>query len=157
MLYFEGQGDQRTRIIRAAKNRFGAVNEIAVFVMDALGLQAVTNPSAIFLARQAPIAPGTVVAATWEGSRPILVEIQALVDKAAGTQPRRTAVGVDANRLALLLAILCSLTLLIFLTSLSLMSSLLNASSVRGVTILSLKDEELHEDWCCVISRIRIA
>ncbi|MFQ5995595.1 MAG: DNA repair protein RadA [Acidiferrobacterales bacterium] len=106
VLYFEGDPSSRFRIIRATKNRFGAVNEIGVFVMTESGLQEVTNPSAMFVSRQGETVPGTVVLATQEGTRPLLVEVQALVDQSHLTNPRRVSVGLDANRLGMLLAVL---------------------------------------------------
>lgn len=106
VLYFEGQTDNRFRIIRAIKNRFGAVNEIGVFAMTDKGLKGVTNPSAIFLASDLAEKPGSVVMVTWEGTRPMLVEIQALVDTSHAPNPRRIAVGLDHNRLSMLLAVL---------------------------------------------------
>ncbi len=106
VLYFEGDRNSRFRIIRAVKNRFGAVNELGVFAMTEKGLQQVKNPSAIFLARQEKPTPGSVVMVTWEGTRPMLVEVQALVDQSHSTNPRRVAVGLEQNRLSMLLAIL---------------------------------------------------
>ncbi len=106
VLYFESQNDSRYRIIRAVKNRFGAANEIGVFAMTESGLKSVTNPSAIFLSRNDSEANGSVAMATWEGSRPLLVEVQALVDESHLTNPRRVTVGMDHNRLAMLLAVL---------------------------------------------------
>ena len=106
VLYFEGQTDNRFRVIRAIKNRFGAVNEIGVFAMTDKGLKGVTNPSAIFLASDLAEKPGSVVMVTWEGTRPMLVEIQALVDTSHAPNPRRIAVGLDQNRLSMLLAVL---------------------------------------------------
>ena len=106
VLYFEGKNDTRYRVIRAVKNRFGAVNEIGVFAMMETGLKAVTNPSAIFLSRYQQAVPGSAVLVTWEGSRPILVEVQALVDQSHLGNPRRVCVGLDSNRLAMLLAVL---------------------------------------------------
>lgn len=106
VLYFEGQRDSRYRVIRAIKNRFGAVNELGVFAMTDRGLKEVANPSAIFLSRHPEPTPGSVVMATWEGSRPILVEIQALVDQSHSPQPRRITAGLEQNRLAILLAVL---------------------------------------------------
>lgn len=106
VLYFEGQSDSRFRVIRAIKNRFGAVNELGVFAMTDKGLKEVANPSAIFLSRQPEAAPGSVVMVTWEGSRPMLVEVQALVDESHGSQPRRLTAGLEHNRLAILLAVL---------------------------------------------------
>ncbi|MBI2792390.1 MAG: DNA repair protein RadA [Gammaproteobacteria bacterium] len=105
VLYFEGEKDSRFRMVRAIKNRFGAVNELGIFAMTDKGLRGVSNPSAIFLSRNRFPAPGTVVMVTWEGSRPLLIEIQALVDDSHGI-PRRVTVGYDHNRLALLLAVL---------------------------------------------------
>lgn len=106
VLYFEGQNSSRFRVIRAVKNRFGAVNEIGVFAMTDKGLCQVNNPSAIFLSRDKAPMPGSLVMVTWEGSRPLLVEVQALVDESHLANPRRVAVGVDHNRLSMLLAIL---------------------------------------------------
>jgi DNA repair protein RadA/Sms len=105
VLYFEGQTDNRFRAIRAIKNRFGAVNELGVFAMTDRGLKEVSNPSAIFLSRQPEPTPGSAVMVTWEGSRPMLVEVQALVDDTHG-QPRRVTAGLEPNRLAILLAVL---------------------------------------------------
>jgi DNA repair protein RadA/Sms len=106
VLYFEGQSDSRYRVVRAVKNRFGAVNELGVFAMTEEGLKQVNNPSAIFLSRYEKPASGSVVMVTWEGSRPMLVEIQALLDNSHLTNPRRVTVGLDHNRLSMLLAIL---------------------------------------------------
>jgi DNA repair protein RadA/Sms len=106
VLYFENQSDSRFRIIRAIKNRFGAVNELGVFAMTDQGLKQVSNPSAIFLSRyQTPVA-GSVVMVTWEGSRPLLVEVQALVDASHLANPRRLTLGLEQNRLSMLLAVL---------------------------------------------------
>ncbi len=106
VLYFEGEADGRLRMLRAVKNRFGAVNELGVFGMTDRGLREVSNPSAIFLNRSQSAVPGSVVMATWEGSRPMLVEVQALVDTSHLANPRRVTVGLDQNRLAMLLAVL---------------------------------------------------
>jgi DNA repair protein RadA/Sms len=106
VLYFEGDGGSRYRIIRAIKNRFGAVNEIGVFAMTESGLREVSNPSTMFLSRQGEAVPGSVVLATQEGTRPLLVEVQALVDRSHLSNPRRVCVGLDPNRLAMLLAVL---------------------------------------------------
>lgn len=106
VLYFEGEQDSRYRVIRAVKNRFGAVNELGVFAMTELGLREVNNPSAIFLSHYEKLVPGSAVMVTWEGSRPLLVEVQALVDESHLANPRRVAVGLDQNRLAMLLAVL---------------------------------------------------
>jgi len=105
VLYFEGDAGGRYRIIRAVKNRFGAVNEISVFAMGEKGLQQVSNPSSIFLSSQENPSSGSMVMVTREATRPLLVEIQALVDQSNGT-PKRVSVGLDQNRLALQLAIL---------------------------------------------------
>ncbi|WP_423062736.1 DNA repair protein RadA [Candidiatus Paracoxiella cheracis] len=106
VLYFEGRNDSKYRVIRAVKNRFGAINEIGVFAMTDKGLKQVNNPSAIFLSHyEAPVS-GSVVMVTWEGSRPLLVEVQALVDESHLANPRRVTVGLDHNRLSMLLATL---------------------------------------------------
>lgn len=105
-ILLEGSSDSRYRTLRGTKNRFGAVNELGVFAMLEQGLKEVKNPSAIFLNRGEEAAPGSVVMVIWEGTRPMLVEIQALVDVAQGGYPRRVAVGLDQNRLAMLLAVL---------------------------------------------------
>jgi DNA repair protein RadA/Sms len=105
VLYFEGEPDARFRVIRAVKNRFGAVNEIGVFVMTETGLREVGNPSAMFLSRQGDSVSGSLVLATQEGTRPLLVEVQALVDHSHLSNPRRVCVGLDATRLAMLLAV----------------------------------------------------
>ncbi|WP_144391930.1 DNA repair protein RadA [Pleionea sediminis] len=106
VLYFEGERDGRYRILRAVKNRFGAVNELGVFAMTELGLKEVKNPSAIFLSRFEQKVAGSVVMVTWEGSRPMLVEVQALVDESHLGNPRRVTVGLEQNRLSMLLAVL---------------------------------------------------
>lgn len=106
VLYFEGDTSTRFRILRAVKNRFGAVNELGVFAMTELGLKEVSNPSAIFLSRGTESLSGSVVTVIREGSRPILVEVQALVDDSPLGNPRRVSVGLEQNRLAMLLAIL---------------------------------------------------
>lgn len=105
VLYFEGDTGGRYRIIRAVKNRFGAVNEISIFVMSEAGLQQVENPSAIFLSNSAKPSPGSMVMVTREATRPLMIEVQALVDSASGN-PKRVCVGLEQNRLALQLAIL---------------------------------------------------
>ena len=106
VLYFESEAGSRFRIVRAVKNRFGAVNELAFFVMGEEGLKEVRNPSAIFLARAAEPAPGSIVMVARDSGRPLLIELQALVDRMRFGAPRRVAQGLDANRLAMLLAIL---------------------------------------------------
>ena len=106
VLYFEGDPGDRYRILRAIKNRFGAVNELGVFAMTESGLKEVTNPSAIFLSRHEQAVPGSVVMVTWEGTRPMLVEVQALVDQSQFGNPRRITLGLEQNRLSMLLAVL---------------------------------------------------
>ena len=106
VLYFEGDPHSSFRLVRAIKNRFGAANELGVFAMTERGLKGVTNPSALFLSQHDAAVPGSAIVATLEGSRPLLVEIQALVDPVQGGNPKRLAVGLDAQRLALLLAVL---------------------------------------------------
>lgn len=106
VLYFEGERDGRYRLLRAVKNRFGAVNELGVFAMTDEGLKQVSNPSALFLSGFRAKAPGSAIMVTWEGSRPLLVEIQALVDESHLPNPRRVTVGLDQNRLSMLLAVL---------------------------------------------------
>ncbi len=106
VLYFEGDSHSNYRMIRAIKNRFGAANELGVFAMTDKGLKGVANPSAIFLSSYRDDVPGSCVLVTQEGSRPLLVEIQALVDDAHGFAPKRLTVGLEQNRLAMLLAVL---------------------------------------------------
>jgi DNA repair protein RadA/Sms len=106
VLYFEGDTHSSFRLVRSIKNRFGAVNELGVFAMTEKGLKGVSNPSAIFLSQHAEMVPGACVLVTQEGSRPLLVEIQALVDTAHIPNPRRLAVGLEQHRLAMLLAVL---------------------------------------------------
>ena len=105
-IMLEGSTDSRFRTLRGQKNRFGAVNELGVFAMTGTGLKEVSNPSAIFLSRSQEQTPGSIVMVLWEGTRPLLVEIQALVDHSALGNPRRVAVGAEQNRLSMLLAIL---------------------------------------------------
>ncbi|MEG3768678.1 DNA repair protein RadA [Alteromonas sp. 14N.309.X.WAT.G.H12] len=105
-MMLEGESDGRFRTLRSQKNRFGAVNELGVFGMTEKGLKEVNNPSAIFLSRGDTQAPGSSVMVVWEGTRPLLVEIQALVDYSQMANPRRVAVGLEQNRLAMLLAVL---------------------------------------------------
>ena len=106
VLYFEGDSGSRFRVLRAFKNRFGAVNELGVFAMGDRGLREVPNPSAIFLSGGSAHQPGSCVMVTREGTRPLLVEVQALVDASPLSNPRRVAVGLEGNRLAMLLAVL---------------------------------------------------
>jgi len=106
VLYFEGDTHSSFRLVRAFKNRFGAVNELGVFAMTDRGLKGVANPSALFLSQHQQQVPGSCVMVTQEGSRPLLVEIQALVDTANSPNPRRLSVGLEGNRLAMLLAVL---------------------------------------------------
>jgi DNA repair protein RadA/Sms len=102
----EGDQDGRYRTLRSSKNRFGAVNELGIFAMTDKGLIEVSNPSAIFLSRTEEATPGSIVMVVWEGTRPLLVEAQALVDSSGFGNPRRVAVGFEQNRLAMLLAVL---------------------------------------------------
>jgi DNA repair protein RadA/Sms len=104
VLYFESEAGSRFRIVRATKNRFGAANELGFFAMTGTGLKEVRNPAAIFLARPPVPAPGSIVTVTRDGGRPLLIELQALVDRMGFSAPRRLAQGLDANRLAMLLA-----------------------------------------------------
>ena len=106
VLYFEGDSQSSFRLVRAIKNRFGAVNELGVFAMTDKGLKGVNNPSALFLSQSNSSVPGTCVLVTQEGTRPLLVEIQALVDQSHVPNPRRLAVGLEQNRLAMLLAVM---------------------------------------------------
>ncbi len=106
VLYFEGDSTSPYRIVRAYKNRFGSVNELGVFAMTETGLKEVTNPSAIFLTRHSTPVAGSVVMATLEGTRPLLLEVQALVESSPLGNPRRLALGMDGSRLAMLLAVL---------------------------------------------------
>src|SRR5690606_6093930 len=101
-----GAADARYRTLRGLKNRFGAVNELGVFGMTEQGLKEVKNPSAIFLNRAEEISSGSLVTVVWEGTRPLLVELQALVDQSHLGNPRRVCVGLEQNRLAMLLAVL---------------------------------------------------
>jgi len=106
VLYFEGETHSSFRLVRAVKNRFGAVNELGVFAMTDKGLRGVSNPSALFLSQHAQEVSGSCVMVTQEGTRPLLVEIQALVDATHAPNPRRLTVGLEQNRLAMLLAVL---------------------------------------------------
>lgn len=106
VLYFESDGGSRYRIVRAVKNRFGAVNELGMFAMTGKGLKEVSNPSAIFLSGHNGPVPGSVITIVREGTRPILLEVQALVDQGHGGNPRRVALGLEQNRLAMMLAVL---------------------------------------------------
>ena len=106
VLYFEHDAGSRFRIVRAVKNRFGAVNELGVFAMTDSGLKEVSNPSALFLSRHEQPVPGSVITVTRQGNRPLLVEVQALVDPTRLDNPRRVTLGLETNRLAMLLAVL---------------------------------------------------
>ena len=106
VLYFEGDSGSRYRVVRAVKNRYGAVNELGIFAMTDKGLRGVSNPSAIFLSRHDEAVAGSAIMVTREGSRPLLVEVQALVDESHAANPRRVALGLEQNRLAMLLAVL---------------------------------------------------
>ena len=106
VLYFDADAGSRYRMLRATKNRFGPVNELGFFAMSEAGLREVPNPSAIFLSRHAQAVPGSLVMVARDGGRPLLIEVQALVDRTRFATPRRVAEGVDANRLGLLLAVM---------------------------------------------------
>lgn len=106
VLYFEGEQDNRYRLLRAVKNRFGAVNELGIFAMTEKGLREVNQPSAIFLSRSDQPISGSIITANKEGSRPLLVEVQALVDQSHMANPRRLSMGLEPQRLSMLLAIL---------------------------------------------------
>lgn len=106
VLYFEGEPGSPYRLVRAMKNRFGAVHELGVFAMAEQGLREVTNPSAIFLSRHGEPVPGSLIMVTREGTRPLLVEVQALVDESPLANPRRVTLGLEQNRLSMLLAVL---------------------------------------------------
>jgi len=106
VLYFEGDPNSSFRLVRAFKNRFGAVNELGVFAMTEKGLREVSNPSALFLSHHAEEVAGSCITVTQEGTRPLLVEVQALVDEAHAPNPKRLCVGLEQNRLAMLLAVL---------------------------------------------------
>ena len=106
VLYFEGDTHQSFRLVRAFKNRFGAVNELGVFAMTERGLRGVSNPSALFLSQHSGDVAGSCIFVAQEGTRPLLVEIQALADAAHAPNPRRLSVGLEQNRLAMLLAVL---------------------------------------------------
>lgn len=106
VLYFEGDPGERYRMIRAIKNRFGAVNELGIFAMTEEGLKTVSNPSAIFLSRHEEPVPGSIITVTREGSRPLLIELQSLVDESHSNNPRRVCLGLDPNRLNMLLAVM---------------------------------------------------
>lgn len=106
VLMFSSTDDARYRILRAEKNRFGPTSEIGVFAMTGTGVKVVENPSAIFLSRTVKDAPGSVVTSLWEGSRPMLVEVQSLLDASGGGNPRRVSVGIDDKRIAMLMAVM---------------------------------------------------
>jgi DNA repair protein RadA/Sms len=106
VLYFEGDSSSRYRVVRAVKNRYGAINELGIFAMTDKGLREVSNPSAIFLSRYDDHVSGSAIMVTREGTRPMLVEVQALVDQSHLGNPRRVALGLEQNRLAMLLAVL---------------------------------------------------
>jgi len=106
VLYFEGTSSQSFRLLRSIKNRFGSTNELGVFEILTQGLKGVSNPSELFLSERPSLTPGSVIGASLEGTRPILVEVQALVSQSSLSMPRRTAIGLDSNRVSLLVAIL---------------------------------------------------
>jgi len=155
VLYFEGQNSSRFRVIRAVKNRFGAVNELGVFAMTDKGLCQVNNPSAIFLSRDPKPTPGSLVLVTWEGSRPLLVEVQALVDESHLANPRRVVVGVDHNRLAMLLAVLnrhCQVPTFNQDVFVNIVGGLRVTETASDLAVLlavisSLKNQALPPDW----------
>ena len=105
-LMLSNTDDSRFRILRATKNRFGQINELGIFAMTERGMREIKNPSAIFLSRSEEPAPGSIINVLWEGTRPLLVEIQALVVESQLGNPRRVTVGLDQNRIAMLLAVL---------------------------------------------------
>ncbi len=106
VLYFEGTSSQSFRLLRSIKNRFGSTNELGVFEIQTQGLKGVSNPSELFLSERPIMTPGSVIAASVEGTRPLLIEVQALVSQSSLSIPRRTAIGLDPNRVSLLVAIL---------------------------------------------------
>jgi len=106
VLYFESDGSSRYRVVRAIKNRFGAVNELGMFAMTGTGLKEVRNPSAIFLSGSSEPVPGSIITVVREGTRPLLLEVQALVDLSHLNNPRRVSLGLDPNRLSMMLAVL---------------------------------------------------
>ena len=105
-IILDSSSDERFRMLRSSKNRFGAVNELGVFAMTDTGMREVSNPSAIFLTRSEQAVSGSLITVTWEGTRPLLIELQALVDQSHYSSPRRVVVGLDPQRLAMLLAAL---------------------------------------------------
>jgi DNA repair protein RadA/Sms len=155
VLYFESDAGSRYRIVRATKNRFGAVNELAFFAMTEGGLREIANPSAIFLARPETIAPGSLVTVAREGGRPLLVEIQGLVDPMRFGNPRRVAQGLDATRLAMLLAVLNrhgGLSLQDHDVFANVVGGLLLRETAMDLPVLltlasSLRDRALSADW----------
>lgn len=155
VLYFESDAGSRYRIVRATKNRFGAVNELAFFAMTESGLREIANPSAIFLARPETIAPGSLVTVAREGGRPLLVEIQGLVDPMRFGNPRRVAQGLDATRLAMLLAVLNrhgGLSLQDHDVFANVVGGLLLRETAMDLPVLltlasSLRDRALSADW----------
>ena len=155
VLYLEGERAGRLRLLRAVKNRFGAVNELGVFAMVEQGLREVRNPSAIFLSANQPDAPGCVVMVAWEGSRPIVAEVQALVDDSQQGQPRRVSIGLDQSRLALLLAV-CHRHAGIFCHQHDLFVSVVGGLKIQETSadlplvfaiVSSLKDRALPQKW----------
>ena len=106
VVYFEGSNDSRFRALRAVKNRFGAVNELGVFAMTERGLKGVSNPSMLLISKHHEETPGSAITVMWEGTRPLLCEVQALVDESRLDNPRRVAIGIDPQRLTLILAVL---------------------------------------------------
>ena len=155
VLYFEGQQDSRYRVIRAIKNRFGAVNELGVFAMTEQGLKQISNPSAIFLTRSDESVAGSVVMASWEGSRALLVEVQALLDESHASNPRRVTVGLDHQRLAMLLAVLhrhggvATYDQDVFLNVVGGLKVMETAADLAEVVAIvsSLKNKPVPQDW----------
>ncbi|RFA38026.1 DNA repair protein RadA [Alkalilimnicola ehrlichii] len=155
VLYFESDSGSRYRLLRAVKNRFGAANELGVFAMAETGLKEVSNPSAIFLSRHDAEVPGSVVTVTREGSRPLLVEVQALVADSPLSNPRRVALGLEGNRLSMLLAVLhrhggvATFGLDVFLNVVGGVRLTETASDLPALlaVLSSLRDRPLPHDW----------
>jgi DNA repair protein RadA/Sms len=155
VLYFEGDSSGPYRVIRAVKNRFGAVNEIGVFAMTDRGLREVPNPSAIFLSRHSEPVAGSIIMVTREGTRPMLVEVQALVDDSPLSNPRRMALGLDSSRLSMLLAVLhrhCGIALFDQDVYVNVVGGMrINETGVDLAAILAIlssyRDRPLPTDW----------
>ena len=159
VLYFEGDTHSSFRLMRAFKNRFGAVNELGVFAMTEKGLREVSNPSALFLSQHDVTVPGSCVMVTQEGTRPLLVEVQALVDEAHAPNPRRLSVGLEQNRLAMLLAVLhrhagiAALEQDVFVNAVGGVKHHRAAVYIAGTgpaaIVSSLKHSRCHRSWWC--------